>query len=118
MLATIFLSSMATYRIGIFAIFGGFILGVILHNETRLVNAWKTQVSPFVLVFFLPIFFTYTGLRTDIGSLSSAAMWGWCLLLVVLATLGKLGGVYLAARGCGIPHAEASVMGALRIHVR
>jgi Kef-type K+ transport system membrane component KefB len=113
MLVTLFLSAMATYQIGIFAIFGGFILGVILHGESRLVKAWKTQISPFVLVFFLPIFFTYTGLRTDISGLSSASLWEWCLVLVALATLGKFGGAYLAARVCRMPHAEAGVMGAL-----
>ena len=112
-LAMVFVSAMATYQLGIFAIFGGFIMGVILHDETRFVHAWKAQINPFVLVFFLPIFFTYTGLRTDIGGLSSAALWGWCALLVLLATVGKFGGAYLAARVCGLDHAESGVMGAL-----
>jgi Kef-type K+ transport system membrane component KefB len=112
-LALVFVSGMATYQLGIFAIFGGFIMGVILHDEARFVRAWKAQINPFVLVFFLPIFFTYTGLRTDIGGLSSAALWGWCALLVLLATLGKFGGAYFAARACGMRHAEAGVMGAL-----
>ncbi len=112
-LVAIFISAMVTYQLGIFAIFGGFAMGVVLHQETRFVQAWKRQVGPFVLVFFLPIFFTYTGLRTDIGGLSSAALWGWCALLVLLATLGKFGGAYLAARLTGSSHAEAGVMGAL-----
>uniref|UniRef100_E6PWG3 Putative Sodium/hydrogen exchanger n=1 Tax=mine drainage metagenome TaxID=410659 RepID=E6PWG3_9ZZZZ len=113
MLAMVFVSAMATYQLGIFAIFGGFIMGVILHDEARFVRAWKAQINPFVLVFFLPIFFTYTGLRTDIGGLSSAALWGWCALLVLLATAGKFGGAYLAARACGMNHPQAGVMGAL-----
>ena len=112
-LAAIFVSAMSTYQIGIFAIFGGFMMGVILHDQTRLVQAWKAQINPFVLVFFLPIFFTYTGLRTDIGGLSSATLWGWCALLIVLATLGKFGGAYLAARWCGMNRPQAGVMGAL-----
>ncbi|WP_079419011.1 cation:proton antiporter [Thiomonas intermedia] len=112
-LAAIFVSGMTTYQIGIFAIFGGFMMGVILHDQARLVQAWKTQISPFVLVFFLPIFFTYTGLRTDLGGLSSAPLWGWCLLLIALATLGKFGGAYLAARRCGMSRAQSGVMGAL-----
>jgi transporter, CPA2 family (2.A.37) len=112
-LALVFVSAMATYQLGIFAIFGGFIMGVILHDEARFVRAWRAQISPFVLVFFLPIFFTYTGLRTDIGGLSSASLWGWCAALVALATLGKFGGAYLAARACGMSHAEGGVMGAL-----
>jgi Kef-type K+ transport system membrane component KefB len=112
-LAAVFVSAMVTYKLGIFAIFGGFVMGVVLHQEARFVHAWKTQVAPFVLVFFLPIFFTYTGLRTDIGGLSSPALWGWCALLVVLATVGKFGGAYLAARATGMAPAEAGVMGAL-----
>ena len=112
-LAAVFVSAMATYKLGIFAIFGGFAMGVVLHQETRFVRAWKAQISPFVLVFFLPIFFTHTGLRTDIGGLATPALWGWCALLVALATAGKFGGAYLAARACGQSHAEASVMGAL-----
>ncbi len=112
-LAAIFASGMATYQIGIFAIFGGFMMGVILHDETRFVRAWNDQVSPFVLVFFLPIFFTYTGLRTDIGGLASPALWAWCAALVLLATLGKFGAAYLAARICGMSRPEAGIMGAL-----
>jgi Kef-type K+ transport system membrane component KefB len=63
------------------------------------------------MVFFLPIFFTYTGLRTNIGGLDTPALWGWCLLVTLLASIGKFGGTYLAARSCGLKHAEASVLG-------
>lgn len=110
-LAAIFLSAMTTYQLGIFAIFGGFMLGVLLHDEHAFVRAWTTRISPFVMVFFLPIFFTYTGLRTNIGSLDTLAAWGWCGLIVFLATLGKYGGAYLAARAAGMNHHEGKVMG-------
>jgi len=111
LLALIFLAGMTTYQLGIFAIFGGFLMGVILHDEHELREAWNTRVGHFVTVFFLPIFFTYTGLRTDVGSLDSAAAWGWCALVVALATVGKFGGSYLAARRCGLGHHEASLLG-------
>lgn len=111
LLAAIFVSAMCTYQLGIFAIFGGFTLGVLLHDEHELVAAWKARIGHFVTVFFLPIFFTYTGLRTDIGGLDSAAAWGWCALLIALATLGKFGGAYAAARLAGLAHHEASVLG-------
>lgn len=109
-LAAIFLSAMTTYQLGIFAIFGGFMLGVLLHDEHAFVTTWRARISPFVMVFFLPIFFTYTGLRTNIGGLDSAA-WGWCVLIVFLATLGKFGGAYLAARVAGLNHVESKVLG-------
>ncbi|AWI76513.1 sodium:proton antiporter [Parazoarcus communis] len=111
LLALIFGAGMCTYQLGIFAIFGGFLMGVILHDEHGLREAWNTRVGHFVSVFFLPVFFTYTGLRTDIGSLDSLADWGWCALVIALATLGKFGGSYLAARRCGLVHGEAGILG-------
>nr|MBP6734370.1 cation:proton antiporter [Chromatiaceae bacterium] len=111
MLAGIFVSAITTYQLGIFAIFGGFMMGVILHDEHEFIEAWKERIGHFVMVFFLPIFFTYTGLRTHIGSMDSAAAWGWCLLLIALATLGKFGGSYVAARWAGLSHQEGKVLG-------
>jgi Kef-type K+ transport system membrane component KefB len=113
LLAAIFLSAMATYKIGIFAIFGGFMLGVLLHDQHEVVQAWKSKVGGFVSVFFLPIFFTYTGLRTDIGGLNSVELWGWCVLLIGLATLGKFGGCYWAARWSGLDHQASKIIGIL-----
>lgn len=110
-LAAIFLSAMTTYQLGIFAIFGGFTMGVLLHDEHAFVKSWRARISPFVMVFFLPIFFTYTGLRTNIGSLDSPAAWGWCALIVLLATLGKFGGSYIAARATGLSHMESKILG-------
>ena len=111
LLAAIFVCAMTTYKLGIFAIFGGFVMGVLVHDEHELVEAWKERIGHFVMVFFLPIFFTYTGLRTNIGGLDTPALWGWCLLVTLLASIGKFGGTYLAARSCGLKHAEASVLG-------
>jgi Kef-type K+ transport system membrane component KefB len=113
LLAGIFISAMTTYQIGIFAIFGGFMMGVILHDEHELIEAWKERIGHFVMVFFLPIFFTYTGLRTNVGGLDSLEAWGWCGLLVLLATLGKFGGSYIAARWAGMSHVEGKVIGVM-----
>jgi Kef-type K+ transport system membrane component KefB len=110
-IAVIFLGGMCTYQLGIFAIFGGFMMGVLLHQEQRFVQAWNDKVGSFVNVFFLPIFFTYTGLRTDIGSLASAQAWGWCALLIALATLGKFGACWWAARWAGLGPREARIVG-------
>jgi Kef-type K+ transport system membrane component KefB len=113
LLALVFLGGMATYKLGIFAIFGGFIAGVLLHDDRKLVAAWGERVGHFVVVFFLPIFFTYTGLRTEIGSLDSASAWGWCALLIVLATVGKWGAAYAAARWVGLNSIQAHVLGVM-----
>lgn len=111
LLVTIFLSAVTTYELGIFAIFGAFMMGVILFDEPQLVRAWQERVGDFVTVFFLPIFFTYTGLRTSVGSLGSPALWGWCALTIALATLGKFGGAYIGARRSRLNHTSATVLG-------
>ena len=111
LIAIIFVSAMATYKIGIFAIFGGFMMGVLLHDQPEVVKAWRKKVGEFVTVFFLPIFFTYTGLRTNVGGLDSVELWGWCVLLIFLASIGKFGGCYLAARWSGLTHPESKVIG-------
>lgn len=113
MIAVVFAAGMTTYQLGIFAIFGGFMAGVLLHRETRFVHAWHARVGSFVNVFFLPIFFTFTGLRTDVGSLASGSAWGWCALLIALATLGKFGACWLAARWAGLAPAPARIVGVL-----
>lgn len=102
LLVLVFFSAMITSEIGIFAIFGGFVMGVLLHAEQALVEAWKDKVADLVTVFFLPIFFTYSGLRTDIAGLDSLELWMWCALAIVLATIGKYGGCYLGARLTGL----------------
>ena len=111
LLSAIFLSGMTTYHLGIFAIFGGFMLGVLLHDQAGFVSAWRGKIGDFVLVFFLPIFFMYTGLRTNIGALDSPALWGWCLLLFAAASVGKFGGCYFAARRSGMIPQEAKAIG-------
>lgn len=113
LLALVFMGAMTTYKLGIFAIFGGFMMGVLLHDERRLIDAWKERMGQFVTVFFVPIFFTYTGLRTNIGGLDTLQLWGWCVLAVLLATLGKFGGSYLAARWSGLGKSDSKVLGIL-----
>jgi Kef-type K+ transport system membrane component KefB len=111
LLVVIFIAAMTTYQIGIFAIFGGFMMGVILFDEPELVAAWRERVGGFVTVFFLPIFFTYTGLRTSIGGLDTWSDWGWCSAIVATASLTKWCGAYWGARRSGFDRAESSMMG-------
>jgi Kef-type K+ transport system membrane component KefB len=112
-LALMFAMAICTYRLGIFAIFGGFAAGLLFHRHGPFVNAWRRQVGRFVLVFFLPVFFTYTGLRTNVLGLSSPADLQWLTIVLGGAILGKLVPVYLAGRLCGFDHNQASVLGTL-----
>lgn len=85
-----------------FAIIGGFVVGVALHDDRRFVAEWKRRLSPLVNVLLLPMFFTYTGLRTDVGSLGNAHEWLLCAGVIGIAFLGKLGGVFVGARAMGL----------------
>ncbi len=112
-LCLLFVSALATYAIGIFAIFGGFMVGLLVHEERAFVAGWNQRVGTLVHVLFMPIFFTLTGLRTRIGSLDTVEAWGWCALLIALAMAGKFGGCYLAGRLSGQDHVAAKILGVL-----
>jgi Kef-type K+ transport system membrane component KefB len=107
-----FICGLYTMEIGIFTIFGGFAAGLLFHRHPGFVTAWRDQVGQFVLVFFLPVFFTFTGLRTNLLGLSSGDF-GWLALLLALSILGKIVPVYIAARLSGLNHPQSAVLGAL-----
>jgi Kef-type K+ transport system membrane component KefB len=109
----IFVMGMCTYKLGIFTIFGGFLAGLLFHRDRRFVDAWRSQIGKFVLVFFLPVFFTYTGLRTNVLGLSTESDWAWLTVVLVAAILGKVIPVYLASRACGFVHRESVILGSL-----
>jgi Kef-type K+ transport system membrane component KefB len=113
MLAAIMLAGICTYKLGIFAIFGGFILGTLVHDMTEFVEAWRKQIGQFVLVFFLPIFFTYSGLRTNIAGLDSIELWGWAAAYFAVAVSAKFIGAYIGARAGNLSHYEALTIGSL-----
>jgi Kef-type K+ transport system membrane component KefB len=113
LLIGLFTCCLITHELGIFVIFGAFLFGVCLHQETSLVKAWRDRFSGVVLVAFVPIFFTNTGLNTKIGSLSTPEAWLACALVLVAAVAGKLGGCYLGARLTGQPPREAGCVAAL-----
>jgi Kef-type K+ transport system membrane component KefB len=109
----IFLLGTCTFKLGIFAIFGGFAGGVLFHRHKEFVEAWRSQVGRFVLVFFLPVFFTYTGLRTNVLGLSTAADWQWLAIILTAAVVSKIVPVYLVGRCCGFNRNESAILGTL-----
>jgi Kef-type K+ transport system membrane component KefB len=109
----VFALGIFTFELGIFAIFGGFAAGLLFHRHEAFVEAWRRQAGQFVMVFFLPIFFTYTGLRTNVLGLTSAADMQWLGVVLVAAVLGKVIPVYIAARLTGFSHVESSILASL-----
>jgi Kef-type K+ transport system membrane component KefB len=113
LLVMVLLSAAITNSIGISAIFGGFLLGAAMHGLHDFREAVRRRMFDFVTVFFLPIFFTYTGLRTDAGSLSGAWQWGLCALVLAAAIAGKFAGCAAAGLLSGMSLRDASIVGTL-----
>jgi Kef-type K+ transport system membrane component KefB len=113
LLVALFASCLITHYLGIFVIFGAFLFGTCLHQEHGLVKAWRDRFSGVVLVAFVPIFFTNTGLNTKIGALQTPEAWLACALVLAAAVAGKLGGCFLGARLTGQPAREAGCIAAL-----
>lgn len=113
LIVIVFLCAIATNIIGIFAIFGAFLLGCVLSDEAEFKTAIMGQMRNFIGSLFLPIFFTFTGLRTDVGTLTSAMAWLLAGLVCLTGVAGKLGGCMLAARVSGFKTRDAVCVGAL-----
>ncbi|MEG2276539.1 MAG: cation:proton antiporter [Odoribacter sp.] len=107
------LSSVTTEIIGIHALFGAFIAGVVMPVNTGFRKVMMEKVEDISLVFFLPLFFAFTGLRTEIGLIDTPELWGVCALLICVAILGKLGGCTLAARLVGESWKNSFIVGTL-----
>lgn len=112
LLVVLFMSCLVTHALGIFTIFGAFMLGVALHQERRLVDAWSRRYSALVVVAFVPIFFTNNGLNVNLQSLTAL---GWLGLAVVLVCsfVGKFGCCYAGARLGGESVQDAFRIGTL-----
>ena len=105
--------SICTYKLGIFAIFGGFAAGLLFHRHEEFVNTWRRQVGRFVMVFFLPVFFTFTGLRTNVLGLSTLTDLQWLVVVLAASILGKIIPVYVASRLSGFDRHQSWVLGTL-----
>jgi Kef-type K+ transport system membrane component KefB len=112
-IALMFLAGVATQKIGIFTIFGGFLVGLLFHSHTAFVEAWRKTIGQFVLVFFLPIFFTLTGLKTNLLGLDTPGDWIWCAGFFAASVISKIAPIYLAARLSGLKPDEAAALGVL-----
>jgi len=104
-------SALITELIGIHLIFGAFLLGAVMPKNEGLVRELAQKTEDFVLIFLLPVFFAYSGLRTQIGLLNRFDLWLLCLAVVGVAIIGKYVGTYIAARVSGIENREASALG-------
>jgi Kef-type K+ transport system membrane component KefB len=106
-------ASLCTELIGIHALFGAFLAGAVMPDRHGFRERIRVRIEKFSSVLLLPLFFAFTGLRTELGLLSGAADWALCGLVIVLASVGKLGASAVAARWTGMAWREALQLGAL-----
>ncbi len=106
-------SGWVSERLGVHALFGAFLAGVVMPKHPGLVRELMDKLESVVVVLLLPLFFAYTGLRTSIQLLDSPEAWLYCGVIILVATAGKFGGTALAARLSGIPWREAAGLGVL-----
>ena len=112
-LLILIISSCITEVIGIHALFGAFMAGVVMPSNIGFRKVMMEKVEDISLVFFLPLFFAFTGLRTEIGLINSLELWLVCLLLVTVAVAGKLGGCAVAASLVGESWKDSLTVGTL-----
>ncbi len=109
----LFACALITDVIGIHALFGSFLAGIAMPSHGEFRNSLRVRLEHFSSVFLLPLFFAFTGLRTQVGLLQEPADWLICLTLIGIATTGKLGGSMLASRMTGINWIDSFALGAL-----
>jgi Kef-type K+ transport system membrane component KefB len=105
-------SATMTAAIGIHAVFGAFILGAVIPHESRLARALTDGLAA-AIALLLPAFFALTGLRTQIGLVSTPAGWAMCVLLTATAALGKIGGTSIGGRLGGLDWRQSATLGVL-----
>jgi len=113
MLVAVLLSAFTTEAIGVHAIFGAFLLGAIIPHDAPVAVVLHERFGPLVTLLLLPAFFAFTGMRTEIGLLSTAADWAACAAIIVVAVAGKFGAVTVVGRITGLAWRQAAQLGAL-----
>jgi Kef-type K+ transport system membrane component KefB len=106
-------SAYATEVIGIHALFGAFMAGAIMPENSKFRNIFIEKVEDVSLVLLLPLFFVFTGLRTQIGLLNEWSLWQVTGMIILVAVVGKFVGSALAAKFVGQGWKESLMIGAL-----
>lgn len=107
------LSAYATEVIGIHALFGAFMAGAIMPEGSRFRTAFIEKIEDVSTLLLLPLFFVYTGLRTQIGLLNDPQLWMITVGIILVAVIGKFAGSTLAARFVGQSWKDSLSIGAL-----
>jgi Kef-type K+ transport system membrane component KefB len=113
-LVAVLISAMVTERIGVHAMFGAFLFGLIFPRGNVVADWLEEKIGGLTTALMLPLFFAYSGLRTQLGLLGAhTELWLWCGLILLVAMAGKLGGSAVAARAVGESWNHALQVGTL-----
>jgi Kef-type K+ transport system membrane component KefB len=112
MIALALASGLATEWLGIHLLFGAFLMGAIMPKSQDFVQSVLLKMESVTVVVLLPLFFAFSGLRTNIG-LVKGSLWFYTALVIAVAIAGKFGGSMFAARFSGIPWRDAASLGIL-----
>ena len=110
---TLILSSYATEIIGIHALFGAFMAGAIMPDINKFRNIFIEKVEDVSVILLLPLFFVFTGLRTQIGLINDPYLWQVTGFIILVAVVGKFLGSALAAKFVGQSWRDSLTIGAL-----
>ncbi len=110
---TLIISSYCTEIIGIHALFGAFMTGVIMPDINKFRNVFIEKVEDVSVILLLPLFFVYTGLRTEIGLINDPYLWKVTGFIILVAVVGKFFGSALAAKFVGQTWRDSFTIGAL-----
>jgi Kef-type K+ transport system membrane component KefB len=106
-------SAWATQMLGMHALFGAFLFGLIIPVDWAYSKAFIARIGDVATVLLIPVFFVLTGLRTRIDVMQGAQDWIYCIVVIIVAVLGKWGGAALAARFTGSDRRESMMLGAM-----
>ena len=106
-------SALATEAMGFHALFGAFLAGVVMPGNAKLRAFLRERIETIGSALLLPLFFAFTGLRTQVGLLNDWQTWGACAAIIAVAIAGKLGGTAVAARWAGMSWHNGLFLGAL-----
>jgi Kef-type K+ transport system membrane component KefB len=110
---TLILSSYATEVIGIHALFGAFMTGAIMPDAAKFRTIFIEKVEDVSLILLLPLFFVFTGLKTEIGLINDPYLWKVTGFIILVAVVGKFLGSALAAKFVGQNWRDSLTIGAL-----
>ena len=112
-LAFVLISALITETIGIHALFGAFIAGVVMPPSADFRAFLREKLEAFSSAALLPLFFAFTGLRTQISLLNDWQSWALCGVIILVAIAGKLGGSMLMSRFTGMNWSRSFSIGVL-----